>query len=177
MFSGKGLVFTEECHCEVEAVEIDESSLEPGQLIIETECSVVSAGTEVANFTGLDPGARTPGSWNFYPWRPGYGAIGRVVALGPPHPATDGRYSVGDRVFATSSHARFAIADPTKRPVVQIRPEDDARSLILARMASVSITAVRKATNVSFGGSVIVLGLGLVGNFAAQLLQLNGMHS
>ena len=176
MFSGKGLVFVEENRCEVETVTIDESGLEPGQLIIETECSVVSAGTEVANFTGLDPGARTPGSWNFYPWRPGYGAIGCVVALGPRHPETEGKYSVGDRVFAISSHARFSLADPTKRPVVPIRPDDDAHTLILARMASVSITAMRKATNVSFGGNVIVVGLGLVGNFAAQLLQLNGMR-
>jgi threonine dehydrogenase-like Zn-dependent dehydrogenase len=42
-------------------------------------------------------------------------------------------------------------------------------------MASVSITALRKASRVQFGASAVVVGLGLVGNFAAQLLQLAGM--
>ena len=174
MLTGRGLVFVDANRCEVEEVHIDEANLLPGQVAIETECSVVSAGTEVANFTGLDPGTRRAGSWNVYPWRPGYGAIGRIVALGPSLPETEGRYALDDRVFAVSSHARYAIAEAAHRPVVPIGVDDDARTMILARMASVAITAVRKATNTSLGGTAVVIGLGLVGNFAAQLFQLGG---
>ena len=86
VFIGTGLVFVGERDCRAEEVVIDEATLQPGQLVIELEVSVVSAGTEVANFTGLDPGTRVPGSWNAYPHRPGYGAVGRVVAIGPPLP-------------------------------------------------------------------------------------------
>jgi threonine dehydrogenase-like Zn-dependent dehydrogenase len=185
MLNGPGLVFVGERDCKVEEVQVDETSLGPGEVLVDLEVSVISAGTEVANFTGLDPRTRVPGSWNEYPHRPGYGAVGEVVALGPLPPGPDrgvpdrewpGRgLSVGDRVFAICRHARYAIADTRRRPIVKIAKDDDARSIVLGRMASVSITAVRKATHVELGGRAVVVGLGLVGNFAAQLLQLAGM--
>ena len=174
VFTGPGLVFVGERRCRVEDALVDEASLGPGEVLIEVDVSVISAGTEVANFTGLDPGTRVPGSWNFYPHRPGYGAIGRVVALGRPS-AVQSEYTLGDRVFAICRHARYAVADPAKRPVVPLQAGDDPQSLVLARMASVSITALRTSANVQLGGRAVVLGLGLVGNFAAQLLQLAGM--
>jgi threonine dehydrogenase-like Zn-dependent dehydrogenase len=48
--------------------------------------------------------------------------------------------------------------------------------MILARMASVAVTAVRKSSRAQLGARAVVVGLGLVGNFAAQLLQLAGMN-
>ncbi len=174
VFTGTGLVFEGERDCRVEEVVIDESTLQPGEILVEVEMSVVSAGTEVANFTGLDPGTRVAGSWNAYPHRPGYGAVGRILAIGPPSAALDAGLAVGQRVFAICRHARYAIADLSTRPVVPVLPEDDAHTIILARMASVAITAVRKA-RVELGAGAVVVGLGLVGNFAAQLLQLAGM--
>jgi threonine dehydrogenase-like Zn-dependent dehydrogenase len=176
MFAGKGLVFGAPHRCELEQVELDEAALQPGELIVQNECTMVSAGTEVANFTGLDPGTRTPGSWNTYPHRPGYGGIGLVVALGPELPGEPWKHAVGDRVFAITKHAHYSVADAARRPVVPVREDDDARSLVLARMASVSISALRKASCVELGGRAVVVGLGLVGIFAAQLLQLGGMQ-
>ncbi len=175
-FTGTGLVFVGERDCRTEEVVIDEASLQPGQIVVELEVSIVSAGTEVANFTGLDPGTRVAGSWNAYPHRPGYGAIGRTVAIGPPLPGIGTGPAVGDRVFAICRHASYSLADLSTRPIAPISPEDDARVMILARMASVAITAVRKSSHVELGGRAVVLGLGLVGNFAAQLLQLAGMN-
>lgn len=176
MFAGMGLVFVGPHECRLEQVELDEGSLRPGELIVENECTIVSAGTEVANYTGLDPGTRTPGSWNTYPHRPGYGGVGRVVALGPELAGQPFEHAVGDRVFAISKHARYSVADAGRRPVVAVGDGDEPRSLVLARMASVSISAVRKATCIEFGGRAVVVGLGLVGIFAAQLLQLGGME-
>jgi threonine dehydrogenase-like Zn-dependent dehydrogenase len=176
VFKGPGLVFVGERDCKVEEVAIDESSLEPGGVVVAVDVSVISAGTETANFTGLDPGTRVPGSWNYYPYHPGYGAIGNVVAVGPPSPGSAPAAAVGQRVFAICPHARFGVVDTARRPVVPLRADDDARSFVLARMASVSITSVRKASHVQFGANAVVVGLGLVGNFAAQLLQLAGMN-
>jgi threonine dehydrogenase-like Zn-dependent dehydrogenase len=48
--------------------------------------------------------------------------------------------------------------------------------MVLVRMAGVAITAVRRAVGLQPGASAVVLGLGLVGNFAAQLLQLAGLE-
>ena len=91
-------------------------SLGPGEVVVDLEVSIVSAGTEVANFTGLDPRTRVPGSWNEYPHRPGYGAVGSLVALGPPSPGLDHGLAVGDRVFAICRHARYTIATPRGGP-------------------------------------------------------------
>jgi threonine dehydrogenase-like Zn-dependent dehydrogenase len=174
-FRGPGLVFVAERDCRVEEAVVDTSSLRPGEVVLEVECSVISAGTEVANFTGLDPGTRVPGSWNAYPHRPGYGAVGRVLASGPQPSGEDG-FAVGDRVFAICRHARYAVADASKRPVLRIREDDDARTIVLARMASVAIITLRKSSSVELGSTAVVVGLGLVGNFAAQLLGLAGMN-
>ena len=175
---GPGLVFVGEHDCRVEETEIDDEALGPGEVLIEVEVSVVSAGTEVANYTGLDPGTRTPGSWNAYPHRPGYGAVGLVVGLpqGPQGAATSDAYRLGERVFAICRHARYSVADTSRRPLVALEPDDDPHTMVLARMASVAITAVRKASAVEVGATAVVVGLGLVGNFAAQLLQLAGMN-
>jgi threonine dehydrogenase-like Zn-dependent dehydrogenase len=175
MFTGPGLVIPRQHECELETVTIDEDKLQPGELILETECSIISAGTEVANYTALDPGVLVPGRWNSYPYRPGYGAVGTVVACGPARQGDESRYKVGDKVFAITRHARFSIADPERRPAVHLRADDDAKTMVLARMASVAISAVRKSSRVELGGRAAVVGLGLVGNFAAQLLQLSGM--
>jgi 2-desacetyl-2-hydroxyethyl bacteriochlorophyllide A dehydrogenase len=174
-------VFVGERDCQVEEIEVDDSALGPAEVLIEVEVSVVSAGTEVANYTGLDPGTRVPGSWNAYPHRPGYGAVGRVAGLprgsqGPEGPAVPGAFKVGERVFAVCRHARYAVADTSRRPLVSLGPDDDPHTMVLARMASVAITAVRKASAVDLGATAVVVGLGLVGNFAAQLLQLSGMN-
>ena len=175
MLSGPGLVFVGERDCKVEEAQVDEKLLGPGEVVVDLEVSIISAGTEVANFTGLDPRTRIPGSWNEYPHRPGYGAVGKIVAVGPPAQGPDRGLAVGDRVFAICRHARYAIADTTCRPIVKISANDDAQTIVLGRMASVSITAVRKATTVDLGACAVIVGLGLVGNFAAQLLQLAGM--
>ena len=54
----------------------------PNEVLVQTECTFISAGTELANFTGLDPGVHVPGSWNQFPARPGYANCGRVIELG-----------------------------------------------------------------------------------------------
>lgn len=175
VFRASGLVFVGVRDCQVEEFAVDTSSLKPSEVLVEVEVSVVSAGTEVANFTGLDPGTRVPGSWNAYPHRPGYGAVGRVVALGPALSKGDAGLVVGNRVFAICRHARYGTTDLSERPVVRVLEEDDAKTIVLARMASVAVTAVRKASRLELGGTAVVIGLGLVGNFAAQLFQLAGL--
>jgi len=173
-FSGSELIFRRERLCELSDARFDASVLGPGQLLVQTAYSLVSQGTEAANFTGLDPGTRLPGSWNHYPHRPGYAAIGTVVATGA-DPGGEAEFAVGDLVFAITKHASYAVADPGTRPVVKLSADDNLRTLILCRMAAIAMTALRRSSSVDFGGRAVVVGLGLVGFFAAQLLQLSGL--
>ena len=131
----------------------------PTDIIIETEYSIVSAGTELACLAGLE-------SWAPLPHCPGYGSVGRVIARG-----TDVRdIALGQRVMTFGKHAKHARVDRMAVPV----PDDlDPIEATFARMASVAITAVRVA-DAELGNFVAVIGLGLVGNLAAQLFGLAG---
>src|SRR5215471_21010266 len=72
------------------------------QVLVATEVSAVSAGTELAVYTGTHQWLKDPNlpDWKF-PFRPGYSAAGTVVAVG-----SDVRgWKPGDRVSFPGNHA------------------------------------------------------------------------
>jgi threonine dehydrogenase-like Zn-dependent dehydrogenase len=149
--------------------EISPDDLGPGEALIRAECSIVSSGTEGAGFTDLV--REMPNLQNLqlgYPRRTGYGHLGEVVAVGP---EVD-NVKPGDRVLTFARHQEYAIAR-----VAPGKPSDDrdvpGPRAVGTRMAGVAITALRSST-VQAGDRVVVIGLGLVGNFAAQLFQIAG---
>ncbi len=134
-------------------------TLAENEVAIRTLVSIISAGTELACLAGL-------ANWAPFPFRPGYGAIGEVIAVGTA--VTD--IKVGDIILTHSNHASHA-----KARVIAVKvPEGLApEKAVFARMADVSITALR-VSHAELGDRVAVIGLGLVGNLAAQLFQLAG---
>ena len=83
----------------------------PGRISVRSEYTFISAGTELANYTGLDRSVYVPGSWCAYPWASGYANVGRIVALGE---AVEG-YEIGERVFSTGRHQQVQHL-PVPRP-------------------------------------------------------------
>jgi 2-desacetyl-2-hydroxyethyl bacteriochlorophyllide A dehydrogenase len=159
------LIVPEPGHIELQTGELDEG-LAPHDVLVETEFSVVSAGTEGAGFTGLV--RQMPfGDAGKYPRTTGYGNLGRVLAVGS---GVDG-CAVGDRVLSFSRHASHVKAD--SRRMVLPMPDGPGEHLVFTRMAGVSIAALR-SSSVQPGDTVLVIGAGLVGNFAAQLFRLAG---
>lgn len=143
-----------------------DGALAPHEVLVETEYSVVSAGTEGAGFTGLVK--QMPfGDAGQYPRTTGYGNLGRVLELG----ADVDSCQVGDRVLSFSRHASHVKAD--SRRMVLPMPEGHGPHLVFTRMAGVSIASLR-SSSVQPGDTVLVIGAGLVGNFAAQLFRLAG---
>src|ERR671934_2603719 len=74
----------------------------PEQVLVETEASAVSAGTELAVYTGTHQWLKDPSlpDWKF-PFRPGYSAAGTVVAVG----SDIKDWKPGDRVSYPGNHA------------------------------------------------------------------------
>ena len=144
-------------------------------VIIEAETTVISAGTELAIYSALAPGVRDPNSWNAYPYRPGYGLVGRVTATG----TQINHVSTGDRVFCFGQHASHQVYNMVSgKPVRSIFSVDEdlpAEELVLLRMALVAIHAPQ-LTEVHPGDTVAIFGLGIVGNLAAQLYRQAGLH-
>ena len=151
-------------------MEVTPESMEPGQALVRAEYSVISAGTEGASYTNLMP--QTPPIYRaqpvIYPARTGYGHIGRVVAVGPEVTGLE----EGQRVLSFSRHASVVRCN-ARRFAMPVPEEVDGKRAIFTRMAGVGISALR-ASSATAGDTVAVIGLGQVGNFAAQILQLAG---
>ncbi|HET6599725.1 MAG TPA: hypothetical protein VFG60_07155, partial [Burkholderiaceae bacterium] len=158
---------------ELHSEQLDAARLGPSQALVRAETTMVSAGTELAAFTALSKNVYIPGRWNSYPWRPGYGLVGRIAALGPGEP----KLQVGQRVFCFGKHASLQVYDYSgSKPMNGIFPipdDVDAVSAAVARMALIGFTAPQ-LSGVEAGDTVAVFGLGLVGCLAAQLYQLAG---
>jgi len=130
----------------------------PGQLLLETEYSTLSPGTEHT----LLSGGIVP-----LPQGIGYSLSARIKAVGT---GVSG-FKVGDAVVATAQHASYVIVDQKAATLVP-----DGASLEQAaffNLAHTGLYAVRR-TGVRLGEPVVVMGQGLVGAITAQLARLAG---
>jgi 2-desacetyl-2-hydroxyethyl bacteriochlorophyllide A dehydrogenase len=158
---------------EVVAEEFDVPSPGPGQVLLETEASLVSAGTELAIFTGIHQGLTNPAtSWPKYPQAMGYMSVGRVVAVG--EGVTD--LQIGDRFFA-GGHSSHTLVDGGSRGLQnwKIPAGLPARRAVFARMAKTAVTAPARS-GVTLGQSVAVVGLGIIGQIALRLYNAAGAY-
>jgi 2-desacetyl-2-hydroxyethyl bacteriochlorophyllide A dehydrogenase len=151
--------------------------LEPGQIRIETYDSLVSLGTELSWYSGIQ--REVAGDKFSYPIYSGYCQSGKVVEVSPDVE----QYRVGDLIVSGGPHTSQLVVsleesedlphgDHTK-PVQKLPEGVDARLAPFAKIGEIAMTAIRIA-EFSLGDRVLVLGLGMVGNLAAQLFQLSG---
>jgi threonine dehydrogenase-like Zn-dependent dehydrogenase len=145
----------------------------PGEILLRTEASLVSAGTELAIFTGIHQGLTNPeAKWPKFPVTMGYMSVVRVEAVGP----GVGQYRPGDRLLASTGHVSHTIVDLSSGWGARMwRLPDDAPAhhLVFARMAKTAITALAR-TEVTVAQSVAVLGLGIIGQVTLRLFEAAG---
>jgi len=166
--STREVVMTGPRTVELQDREICTEELKPSEMLIETEATFISAGTELSAYTALDPRVYQPGSWCAYPYRVGYANAGVVHRTG--RGVT--RVAVGDRVFTQTRHGSYVIADEN-RVVVPVPSGLAGTTAAAARMAGVALTA--PLVSGSRGAPwVVVFGLGAVGNIAAQAYRILG---
>ena len=147
----------------------------PGQITVETEFTFISAGTELANYTGLDPSVHVPGSWCAYPWASGYANVGHIVALGA---GVDG-YRIGERVFSSGRHQQIQHlrvprpGNPGNLLLERVPQGLDGAVAAACIMPEIALSALSNS-RWRLNDLVGVWGLGMVGNMAAQLYRLAG---
>ena len=160
----KKIVFTEFHHAEL--LEVDVPEIKDNEVLVETEYTVISGGTERANIMGM-PNA---GGMKF-PKAVGYCGIGRVLQTGP----AVANIAVGDRVLIYhGKHMKYNV-----RPEAEVtKVEDDSIPSLEAALviiASMGLGGVRKL-ELELGESAMVMGLGLLGIFALQFCRLSGAY-
>jgi 2-desacetyl-2-hydroxyethyl bacteriochlorophyllide A dehydrogenase len=157
-------VVTGQHQAELQTLQLDEP-LGPDELLIETKKSFISAGTELANYTGKEPKVFQPGSWCAYPWKPGYANVGIVKEVG----RNVKRAKPGQRVFTFGPHASMFKMNQN-RLVIEVDEEIDSATAAASRMAGVAASAIL-LSDIPKNAWVAVFGLGMVGNLAAQMFR------
>ena len=147
--------------------DVPTDDLRPSEVVVRTRVSLLSGGTEGAFFRGLPLPGREPPP---FPYPTGYANIGEVIAVGGPAAGV----AVGDLVYTMSPHASIARVDAAARPCVAVPAGLPPEEAVFVRLMTVSLTTIRTA-RARAGDRAAVVGLGLVGNLGAQLLQNAGM--
>jgi 2-desacetyl-2-hydroxyethyl bacteriochlorophyllide A dehydrogenase len=166
----KQVVVAAKDQVELQTRELSTKDLAPNELIIETERTFISAGTELAIYTAADATVYQKGGWCAYPWEAGYANVGVVLEAGESH-----RKLVGRRVFTNGVHAsvhRYK-TDPRFKMIAPVPEGLSLEEAVAARMAMVAMAGLDASTS-RFARWVAVFGLGMVGNLAAQLFHLTG---
>jgi 2-desacetyl-2-hydroxyethyl bacteriochlorophyllide A dehydrogenase len=144
------------------------------QILVQTEVSAVSAGTELAVWTGTHQWLKDPTlpDWKF-PFRPGYSAAGTVLAVGPG--VKD--WKPGDRVSYPGNHASAELLTlgHERGRLWRLPAGLDAEKAALACVARYGMGASIRA-GLTLGRSAVVLGLGVIGQFALRCLQAAGAY-
>lgn len=162
------VVVTGQNQVELQTSEFDDTIHSPNEVLIDTEYTFISSGTELANYTGRDPKVFQEGSWCAYPWRSGYANVGIVREVG----SNVTRITPGDRVFTYGRHASI-IRYSQDRLIATVPDTMDPSIVAASRMAGVAMTGII-VSEIGTNPRVIVFGLGLVGNLVSQMFKIHG---
>ena len=99
----------------------------------------------------------------------GYCHVGKVVEIGE----GVAEFSVGDRVVSNGNHAEFVCIP--KNLVSKIPDNVSDEEATFTVIGSIGLQGIR-LLNPSFGETIVVIGLGLIGLIAAELLVSNGCN-
>jgi 2-desacetyl-2-hydroxyethyl bacteriochlorophyllide A dehydrogenase len=142
------------------------------QVLVETEVSAISPGTELAVYTGTHQWLKDPNlpDWKF-PFRSGYSAAGTVRAVG----AKVAGCKVGDRVSYPGNHASHELltVGHERGKWWPLPPGLEAEKAALACILRYGLGASIRA-GLTLGRSAAVLGLGMIGQGALRCLIAAG---
>ena len=167
----KQIVFTKPNTAEfLDMGELDFLALKENEVAVKTYISTVSTGTERANIIGSDnigPGVKTA----TFPCTLGYNCVGEVVAVG----SSVKKVSIGDKVVVYfSQHKNYNIVKESN--VVKIEDENVAlEDAAVSFIATFPLAAIRKL-KLEIGESILVMGLGLLGQIGIKLARLAGAY-
>jgi 2-desacetyl-2-hydroxyethyl bacteriochlorophyllide A dehydrogenase len=154
--------------------EVDLPPPAANQVLVAAEVSAVSAGTELAVYTGTHQWLKDPNlpDWKF-PFRPGYSAAGTVLAAG----ADVQGFRPGDRVSFPGNHASAELLTVGHERGRLWRMPDglDMEKAACACIARYGLGAAIRA-GLTLGRSAAVLGLGVIGQFALRSLLAAGAY-
>jgi 2-desacetyl-2-hydroxyethyl bacteriochlorophyllide A dehydrogenase len=155
--------------------------ISPSEVRVRTLFSGISTGTEMTAYRGTSPHLtkhwdaesrlfQDGGDAPAFPVEVvGYEEVGEIVETG----ADVADVAVGDRVWGTWGHRTTAVLDGAYASARRLSDTADPRVGIFSHIGAVALNAVLDA-DIHVGETVVVFGLGVPGQLAAQFARLNG---
>ena len=170
----KQIVFTQANKAEyLEVGELDFTKIKANEVVVKTKVSTISPGTERANFIGDSnvSSARNAKPDVSFPRTVGYSSTGDVVAIG----SAVKKVKVGDRVVVYwGKHKNYNIVP--EENVVKIESEKITyEEAAISFISTFPLAAIRKV-NLELGESLMVMGLGLLGQLAVMYARAAGAY-
>lgn len=140
----------------------------PGEdeVLIETDTTLVSTGTELTVLSGEFPEGSVWADYGSYPFTAGYSNVGTVRERGP-----EADVEVGTRVATWSPHAAWVTAPAEECvPVPEAVSNDEAALFAIGQIVA---NGVRRG-RIDWGECVAVFGLGILGQLAVRFAHLAG---
>lgn len=153
---------------QVQLESFDLPALKDGEVLVRTQFSLMSTGTENIVFNRLfDPGTHWD-QWIKYPFYPGYSAVGVVES------AKNADLNPGDRVAMRSSHRSAGVVEAKDCvPIHGDLPMEQAAWFALAKIAWHGA----RAADYRLGDSVLIIGAGPIGQMATRWAAAAGAAS
>lgn len=164
--SNKTVVFTGKNAVEVRPCDVPSPG--PGEVRVRTSRTLISAGTECIALLRLFEEGTNWAEWVKYPFYPGYCGAGIVDAIDV---SAKVDYKPGDRVAGWTGHQQYAVGPAARAAHVPDNVTDEEAAWL--PMGVIAQHGFRKA-NLVVGETVIVVGLGMLGQLTVQYAHLAG---
>jgi len=161
----KRIVFKKPRKVEIEEADLPEIS--PNEILIRTRMTLISTGTELTMLSGEYPKGSHWDNITKYPVYPGYSNCGVVEKVGE----NVQKFKVGDRVSSTAPHSEYAVI--REQQAVKVPDDVSDEEATFGTLSATVMNSVRLA-NIKLGESVILVGLGILGQLASQFSRLCG---
>lgn len=147
--------------------DINPDEIKACECLIETEVSLISAGTELSRAYGLKKGAK-------YPVFPGYCSVGRILKCG----SDIKDVKEGDRVLFSAPHGSLHIFDRVKSDggvLYKLNDKTESQDGAFLMMCAIAMNGILPA-DVKLGDRAVVIGMGTLGMITAILYQEMGLE-
>ncbi|MEX0739714.1 MAG: hypothetical protein WD071_10265 [Pseudohongiella sp.] len=149
----------------------------PGQLLVKSLRSAISAGTEMLVYRGqlpdemaLDASVQSLQSASSYPLQYGYACVGEVIAIGD---SADAAW-LGQRVFSFQPHASHFVA--TTGQLTPVPDDVTTEAAVFLPNMETAVNLVQDGAPM-LGEQVVVLGQGVVGLLLSAVLAVHPLSA
>ena len=139
----------------------------PGQILVKTEYSCLSAGTERKRYMNVYADSGVP--QRPFPVRPGYANVGIIMETG----AGVDAFAPGERILTMANHASHYLRTVGEDAIERLPSGARSAHAALGVLAQVALVGIRRAPP-EIGHAALVAGQGVVGQLLVQFLKAAG---